>query len=325
MSAAGNPPMRSATSGDERADPRQWPLAALVTTACLATANLALAQSQPQTQSQAQARPQTQTHTPPADPVDRLRDRGEGLPTSMFGTYVRGGELLLYPFYEYYRDNNFEYAPVELGFTAQDDYRGRFRAHEGLLFAAYGITDDVAFEIEAAVIDGSLEKAPTDPTGAPRLISESGLGDVEGQLRWRWRRETDRRPEVFSYAEVVLPHHRDQVLIGTPGWELKFGTGLVRGFRWGTLTARAAIDYDEASSSHFDLGEYAVEYLRRLSPAWRVYAGLEGSSDELAVIGEIQWHVSRHVFVRINNGIGLTSKATDWAPELGVVFSFGRR
>ena len=35
-------------------------------------------------------------------------DRGTGVPTSMFGTYVRGGEWLVYPFVEHYRDNNFE-------------------------------------------------------------------------------------------------------------------------------------------------------------------------------------------------------------------------
>jgi hypothetical protein len=30
-----------------------------------------------------------------------LEDRGTGIPTSMFGTYVRRGELLVYPFFEY--------------------------------------------------------------------------------------------------------------------------------------------------------------------------------------------------------------------------------
>ena len=34
-----------------------------------------------------------------------LKDRGTGIATSMFGTYVRSGGLLLYPFIEYYRDS----------------------------------------------------------------------------------------------------------------------------------------------------------------------------------------------------------------------------
>jgi len=284
-----------------------------------AAIGLALLMALGATPAWAQSDAQAQT-TPP----DRLRDRGEGLPTSMFGTYIRRKQLLLYPFFEYYRDGNFEYTPSELGAPGEEDYRGRSRASEGLLFLAYGITDYVAVEFEVAVISASLDKSPSDPSALPARIEESGLGDIEGQIRWRWNRETDQRPEVFSFAEVVFPHQRDKVLIGTPGWELKYGMGLVRGFRWGTMTARAAVEYDEASSSHFDVGEYAVEYLRRITPSWRVYAGLEGTQDELSFIGEVQWHVTPNVFVKINNGIGLTSKATDWAPEVGVVFSFDR-
>jgi hypothetical protein len=261
---------------------------------------------------------------PPAPPVDRLRDRGEGLPTSMFGTYVRRGELLLYPFFEYYRDRNFEYKPSELGAVGEEDFRGRYRANEGLFFVAYGITENLAVEFEAAVIKARLDKSPADLSTLPLRLEESGLGDIEGQIRWRWNRETDRRPEIFSYTEVVLPHNRDKVLIGTPGWEVKFGTGLVRGFSWGTMTVRGAVEYDEASSSHFDGGEYAVEYLRRISPSWRVYVGLEGTQDELSFIGEVQWLAASNLVVKINNGLGVTSKATDWAPEVGVVFSFGR-
>lgn len=262
--------------------------------------------------------------TPEPGPRPWLRDRGEGLPTSMFGTYVRKGELLIYPFFEYYRDRNFEYAPSELGGVGADEFRGRYRAKEGLLFVGYGVTENLAVEFEAAVIDASLEKSPADRSLLPGRITESGLGDIEGQVRWRWRREDERRPEVFSYTEVVVPHQRSKVLIGTPGWELKYGMGLVRGFGWGTLTARAAVEYDEASSSHFDGGEYAVEYLRRLSARWRLYGALEGASDEVSLVGELQWHVRPNVFVRLNNAVGVTSKATDWAPEVGVVFSFGR-
>jgi len=120
---------------------------------------------------------------------------------------------------------------------------------------------------------------------------------------------------------LVVPHAADKPLTGTPGTELKFGTGLTRGFTWGTLTARAAVDYSRASSSPWDLGEYAVEYLKRLSSRWRIYAGLEGTQDELSLITEAQWHITRHSFLRFNNGIGLTSKATDWTPELGVLFT----
>lgn len=257
----------------------------------------------------------------PPTPPPYLADRGSGLPTSMFGTFIQKGELIVYPFFEAYRDDNFEYKPEEYGATGDVDYRGRYRAKEGLVMVAYGVTDRLAFEFEVAGISATLDKAPTDPSGLPPQIKESGLGDVEGQLRWRWNRESARRPEVFSYAEVVLPHGGDQVLIGTPDVELKFGTGLIRGFSWGTLIARAAVEYAAGSTSQFDMGEYAVEYIRRLGRHFRLYAGLEGTQDEVSAIGELQWHISKHLVIKVNSGFGLTSKATDLAPEVGMLFS----
>lgn len=249
-----------------------------------------------------------------------LEDRGTGVATSMFGTYIRRGELIIYPFFEHDRSDSFEYKPEEFGFQGNVDFFGRYRANEWLLFLAYGLTEDLAVELEAAAIDASLEKSPADPSDLPARIEESGLGDVQAQLRWRWRRENESRPELFSFFEVVFPHNQDKLLIGTPGWELKFGTGLTRGFSWGTLTGRVAIEYAEASTSPFDLGEYAIEYLKRVSAAWRFYVAMEGESDELVLITEAQWHLSRHIFVKLNSGLGLTKKATDWAPEVGVVF-----
>jgi hypothetical protein len=250
-----------------------------------------------------------------------LKDRGTGVATSMFGTYVRKGELILYPFFEYYRDEDFEYSPDELGAVGMTDFRGRYRASEGLFFLGYGLTDDLAFEMEAAVIDAWLEKSPEDTSSLPARIEESGLGDVEAQLRWRVRRENESRPELFSYFEVVFPHSKEKVLIGTGGVQLKAGAGLTRGFSFGTITVRGAVEYDDASSSPIDLGEYAVEYLKRVSRSFRVYVGAEGSADELSLITELQWHLTPSVFVKLNNGLGLTSKATDWAPEVGVVFT----
>ena len=254
-----------------------------------------------------------------------LTDRGAGVGTSMFGTYIGRGELLVYPFFEYYRDDDLEYAPEEFGFVGEDDFRGRYRAKETLLFLAYGLTDDLAIEFEAAATDATFEKSPDDPSPLPSKIEESGLGDIEAQLRWRWQRENDRRPELFSYAEVVFPHHKEKALIGTPGWELKLGTGATRGFRWGTLTVRGAIEFDSASSSKFDLGEYAVEYLKRVSPAWRFYLGVEGTQDEVALITEVQWHITPRVVIKLNNGFGLTSKAIDRAPEVGILFRIPTR
>lgn len=253
-----------------------------------------------------------------------LKDRGTGQPTSMFGTYIHKGELLVYPFFEYYRDNDLEYKPAEFGYGLDEDFRGKYRASEGLFFIGYGITDWLAIEFEAAIIKASLEKSPDDPSNMPAKIEESGTGDVEGQIRARWQRENERRPEVFSYFEAVSPQQKDKLLIGTPDWELKFGTGLIKGFSWGTLTTRVAVEYLLEDSS-WDLGEYAVEYLKRLSPSWRLYLGVEGTQDEIGLITEAQWHFADFAYLKVNNGFGITSKATDWAPEIGVMLSLARR
>jgi hypothetical protein len=251
-----------------------------------------------------------------------LRDRGTGVATSMFGTYVRKGELLFYPFAEWYADKDLEYKPSELGYGVAEDYRGRYSASEALLFLGYGLTEDIAIELEGAVISAELEKSANDPSAMPSEVEEHGLGDVEAQIRWRFRRETATRPELFTYFETVFPLQKHRKLIGTSDWEYKLGFGMTRGYRWGTMTLRAAGEYS-GEEGKFEAGEYAIEYLRRLSPKWRVATVIEGNQlDEVALITEIQWHFLPRAFFKLNNGWGITKNATDFAPEVGVMFSF---
>lgn len=262
-----------------------------------------------------------QGHLDTEDLPTYLRDRGTGVPTSMFGTYVRQGELLVYPFFEYYLDDDAEYSPAELGHELDEDFRGEYRASEGLIFLGYGLTETISLEVEAAFLDASQEKSPDDPSSMPEEVSESGLGDVQTQFNWRWLRETETRPELFSYLEIVYPTGKANSLLGTSDWEFKAGTGLIRGFGWGTVIARAAVEY-VVEEDKGELGEVALEYLKRLSRSWRVYLGVEGSQDEAELITEAQWHLSPRTFIKLNNAFGVTSKATDWAPEVGVMFSF---
>src|SRR5262245_29039698 len=76
-----------------------------------------------------------------------LADRGEGIPLSMFGTYLTKGQRLLYLFNEGYFDHNFEYKPEELGFGLNKDFRGKFRANENLVFFGQALTDRLAYEV----------------------------------------------------------------------------------------------------------------------------------------------------------------------------------
>jgi len=252
---------------------------------------------------------------------DYLKDRGEGLATSSFGTYIRKGEVIVYPFYEYYHDKDAEYNPSDFGFTGDEDFRGKYRAHEGLIFLGFGLADGLALEIEAAVIDATQYKAGNDRSNMPAKVSESGLGDVESQLRWRWSKESSSRPEWFSYFETVFPLQKDKNLIGTQDWEFKLGTGVIKGFRWGTMTVRAAVDYTREEDKA-ELGEYAVEYLKRVSNRLRLYAAVEGSQDEVELLTEAQVFLTPRTILKLNNGLGITSKATDFAPEVGIMFFF---
>jgi len=249
----------------------------------------------------------------------RLADRGPGIPTSMFGTSVSARELLFYPFVEYYHDHNAEYSPEELGYGVDQDFRGKYRATEALIFLGYGVSDRLAVEFEAAMITAQQDKAPEDPSDMPARLKESGLGDVESEIRWRWNHETDRYPEVFSYFETTFPLQKAKKLIGTPDWEYKLGTGVVRGFRWGTATARVSVEYTEGRLA---LGEMAAEYLKRVSPTVRLFAGVEADQDEVELITEAQWFLRPNLFLKLNNSFGVSSKATDWAPEIGLMFSF---
>jgi hypothetical protein len=254
------------------------------------------------------------------DEPSYLRDRGTGVRTSVLGSYVRKGELIVYPFFEYYRDANLEYKPSELGYGQVKDFRGRYKASEGILFFGYGLTANIALEFEAAVISAELQKSPSDTATVPARVRESGLGDVEGQIRWRFQRETETRPELFTYFGTVFPLQKSKKIIGTQHWEHFAGIGLTRGFRWGTFTVRAAAEFSEGV---FDAGEYAFEYLRRLSPAWRIVAGIEGNQvDEMSLLTEIQWSMGRRATVKLNNALGLTPNATDFAPEVGIMFTF---
>lgn len=250
-----------------------------------------------------------------------LRDRGAGIRTSIFGTYVRAGELVVYPFFEYYRDRDAEYSPSDFGYALDQDFRADFEASEYLVFLGYGLSKSVSLELEAAGITAELEKASDDPTPRPEEVTESGLGDVQTQVNWVWQHETSRRPELFSYGEVVFPFQRDKAIIGTSDWEFKVGTGVTRGFSIGTMTLRAAAEYS-AEEDKLGMGEVALEYLRRLSRTWSVFGAVEGSEDEWELITEAQIRVTNRVTLKLNSAFGLTSKATGWAPETGVLFRF---
>jgi hypothetical protein len=250
-----------------------------------------------------------------------LRDRGDGIPTSLVGTYVAAHQLLVYPFYEYTINADQEYKPSELDYGLEHDFRGQRVDHEALLLISYGLNDRVAFELESAVHAWATQrKAVNDSSAVPTHLSEDGFGDTQAEVRWKWWKESAQRPEVFSYFETVFPLQKKRVLIGTGEWELTQGFGLIKGFGFGTLTARASMTYT-SSDRQVVFGEYDLEYLKRTGH-WRWALSVEGEQDELECIPEAQWHVRPNAFIKLNTGFGLTSKTPDLAPEVGAVFTF---
>ena len=256
-----------------------------------------------------------------------LQDRGPGVPTSQFGTYIESGQWMLYPFLEYERNDDEEYSPKELGFprpgfVGEEEFFGKASQKEVVLFLGYGINDALAFEFEAELYASATHgRSPLDTSPVPARLEESGFAGAEAQLRWMWRKETLERPALYSFFEVEFPFQDRKVLIGAQDVEFAGGLGLIRGYKWGTLNARISIAYD-GEEDKIELGEYALEYLKRLNDKWRLVATLEGEDDEIALIGEAQLTLRPGAVLKLNSGFGLTEKATDFAPEIGVLFTF---
>lgn len=255
-----------------------------------------------------------------------LSDRGDGMPTSLLGTYVRKGEFIAYAFYEYIRDSNHEYKPSEFGFTgpkADSDFFGKFQQHEFLLFFAYGFTDWLAVEFESAVYTtATLKKANGDTSTMPNSFREDGLGDTEMQIRLRLLREGEYWPEAVFFFKTVFPLQTDKSLIGTQEWELGPGLVFTKGFgAFGTLAGLFSFNY-LPQSGEFDFGEYSIQYIKRLSPNWLVALMFEGEQDEQSIVGEVQYTLSKNFVLKLNCGFGVTKKAPDFAPEVGILFRF---
>lgn len=100
-----------------------------------------------------------------------LQDRGPGIPTSQFGTYIERGQWIVYPFYEYSSNNDEEYDPQEFGFptpgvVGEEEFFGKGTQYEGVLFIGYGFNDAFEFEAElyaSATLDKSLLDTPPLP------------------------------------------------------------------------------------------------------------------------------------------------------------------
>src|SRR2546423_12568095 len=251
-------------------------------------------------------------------------DRGAGIRTSMVETYVAPHQLLVYPFVAYTWDHNFEYQPASFGYRLNEDLLGHYRSREAQLFVAYGIADWLAVEVEASHINARFDRSPSDTSGMPARTTESGVADVAGQVRFRLAREHGSRPEVFGSLEVLPPQHGNKALIGDAQWAVKSEIGVVRGLSWGTMTFRTTVEYNRGDT-HWDLGETSLEYLRQVSPAWRLLFAIEGGEggapDDWVLVSAGHWRIAPGLYLKFASGIGLFPKSTDWESQIGILFA----
>lgn len=259
------------------------------------------------------------------DSARYTRDRGTGVPASLFGTHIRKGELLVYPFFEYLQDKDHEYQPEEFGVGPDVDFRAKLRSYAGQLWIGYGVTDWLALEFEAAYVHSRLERSPQDtfPTRLPR--EETGITDIETHVRARFMSESRKKPELFAYAEIVFPTQPNSFLIGEPDLDIKPGVGFVKALPFGTIQGRLGLEYNRPESK-LDFGEISLEWIRRFSPALRVHVIFEGGEtgalDEWELIPGMLLRLSDRLSVKFDSQLGLSSKSADWVPQIGLMFSF---
>ena len=251
-----------------------------------------------------------------------LRDRGTGVRTSEFQTYIQRGQLLVFPSVSYSRDHNLEYNPLDWGYGTAMDLRGTFRSSNAQLWAAYGVTDWLAIEVEGSYLSARFQRSPQDTSATPAQIQNSGFGDYAAQVRVRMGQERGHRPEIWGALEVIPGANRRKILIGDKIMDMKAEFGLTRGYHFGTMTLRTTVEYNHVDH-HWDLGETSLEYLRQITPATRVFIAIEGGEtgapDEWVLVTAAQWRLTRGAFLKFSNGVGLMSKSTDWEPQVGVL------
>jgi len=252
------------------------------------------------------------------------------VPTSLSDVYVTRHELDVVPFFAYLDNRGFQYSPDELGVPGGETYEAKLRIEQGVLFLAYGVSDSVSVGLTVAGGGATFHKASNDPTAVPATIDESGLTEIQPEVTWRFVTETAKRPELFAFMTVGLPHSRGKYLVGSDGWLVKPGLGVSRRLSWATLVARFGFEYDSSSASPLDFGAWIVEAQRRLSPEWWASAGFEGVTggpynlDEVYLAGEVLWEPKPDLGIRFRPRLGLTKYTRGWGFEIGVVFRLGR-
>ena len=243
-----------------------------------------------------------------------------GVPTSLAGTGIARQELLVIPSFEHSRNRGFQYNPEEFGYGPGHDYHAERRTTEGTVFVGYGLTRNVAVEFEAGRGAVELRKSADDTTAMPARLRESGTTGVTARISWLMRPESAGRAAWFGFVDASLPHDRARSLIGRRGVSWLVGVGAERTSRWGTVSARHSFEWDTASISPLDWGEFAVSWNRDVRRHTRATGAIEGQLDEIWLVLQVDQALGRRLSARFRNGVGLTRTASGLAPEAGLMW-----
>ena len=104
--------------------------------------------------------------------------------------------------------------------------------------------------------------------------------------------------------EIVFPLQKDRKIIGTQVWEFKPLLGAVKGLSFGTVSAKFMVEFTQ--EGEFDV-EYALDWQKKLSPVFELYAGIEGTIDGIEIITQLQIYITPRISIKLNNAFGIPS------------------
>jgi hypothetical protein len=174
--------------------------------------------------------------------------------------------------------------------------------------------------------------------------SESGIGDVEAELKWNFLPESETAPALALKIGVGFPSADERKGLGSGGYDL-FAT-LLAGKGFGPVETYLNLGYTRIDKLEVEPEEGAggeeAETLNRsvysasLAARWNVveqlglvaevqFTSAEAKGDDAAVsatVGAI-WQITPAVGIDVGGRFGLTDAAADWTILAGLNFAFG--
>jgi hypothetical protein len=222
--------------------------------------------------------------------------------------------------------------------------KSKFRSVNANVFARYGLADDVELDLSVPYVfaeqevDPSLSRIATNPPQRFERRDHSGLGDVNGALRWAALHEEGMIPETTVSLTVKSDTGDIERNLGTGFWTLGAGVSLVKTIDpvvfFGSLGYTAVLEknaIDPGDQIPYSLGmgfslndrvsfstSLAGTALLRTEVNGREIPGSGADLHSLNFAVTIQ--LARHVFFEPFVNFGLTEESTDFVAGINIPF-----